>query len=260
MTAREELALRLLEMIRSETEAAVPSGNLRTQRLTSSAPGTVRGALWASIASLKSYGLSTQTIHMYRVYELIRSGRLSPAAAYLTMLIMGGTGLAFLAMQGQEKLSGRDFRDIDDLDAWKEAGIKGAALGIFAEPLVYGENAEGRDVAYELLGPLADQLGQAYSTGASAISETTSWVTGEEVQTGVGNDLTRLMKKITPFSTTWYLRLANDRYIWDNLHRMTDAEAEEAMARRFDWYLENKEQGWWWGPGETSPDTEALGD
>lgn len=256
-TERQELAFRILEMVRGETEAAVPSGNLRTQRLTSAAPGTAKGALWTSIASLKSYGLSVHMQHMYRLFEMMHQQRWPATTAYMAALIMGGTGLAFLAMQGQEKASGRDFRDIDNLDAWKEAFLKGAALGVLSEPLVYGENSEGRDVALEMLGPLVDMLMQTYTVGAAAGDEIGDAITGQETESNARQELMKIIKKITPFSTLWYTRLATDRLIYDNLQRMMDPEAEEAFQRRIQWYEENKQQGFWWAPGG-QPDLERL--
>ena len=253
MTARQELALRLLEMVRSETEAAVPSGNLRTQRLTAAAPGTVRGALWASIASLKTYGLSVHTLHMYRLFEMMRRQRVPAATAYMMMLVAGGTGLAFMIQQGNELLAGREPRKATDPNAWKEAFLKGAALGILSEPLVYGQNAEGKDVAYELMGPLADQVFEGWTLGASAVDEAGSWMTGEEKQTDAGRNSIRLFKKMAPLSTLFYTRLATDRLMYDNLQRMVDGEADEAFARRAAWYEENKQQRYWWAPGDPPP-------
>jgi hypothetical protein len=253
-TPRQELALRLLEMVRAETEAAVPSGNLRSQRFTSRvAPGTVPGALWQSVTSLKSYGLAVHTLHMYRMFEMLKRNRVAPGTAYMVMLITGGTGLGFLIGQAQDIAAGRGPRDPSDANAWKEALIRGAALGIFAEPLIYGENAEGRDVFYELMGPLVDQAASGWTTGAAAVDEIGTWMSGEEKQTNAGREALKLLKKVAPFSTLFYTRLATDRLIYDNLQRMVDGEADDAFERRRDFYQENKQQGFWWGPGDREP-------
>lgn len=253
-TARQELALRILEMVRAETEAAVPSGNLRSQRFTSRvAPGTLPGALWQSVTSLKSYALAVHTLHMYRVFEMLRRQRAGPAAAYMAILITGGTSLGFLIGQANDILAGREPRSPTDPNAWKEAMIKGAALGIFAEPLVYGENAEGRDVFYEMMGPLVDQVASVWTTGAAAVDEIHSMATGEERQTNVGRESVKLLKKVFPLSTLFYTRLATDRLIYDNLQRLVDGEADEAFERRAQFYEENKDQSYWWGPGESAP-------
>lgn len=258
MTQRQELALRVMELVRAETEAAVPSGNLRTQRFTSAPIGTVRGALWTSISSLKSYGLSVHTLHFYRMFEMLRREGASPAAMYMATLLVGGTSLAFLAMQAQEKVSGRDFRDVTDVDAWKEAVIKGGGLGVFSDAFVYGENADGKDVLNAMMGPLMDQLGQLYTASASAIDQVGDGIRGEETDSNAGRELVKLIKKIAPFSTLWYTKLATERLLYDNLQRVLDPGADDAFERRRAWYEENKKQGYWWGPGQPEPDFERL--
>lgn len=257
MTQRQELALRIMEMVRAETEASVPSGNLRSQRFTAAPIGTARGALWTSIASLKSYGLSVHTLHFYRMFEMMRREGLTPAAMYMGTLLLGGTSLAFLAMQGQEKVSGRDFRDMTDLDAWREALIKGGGLGVFSDVLVYGENADGKDIFNAMLGPLVDQLAQTYTAGASAVDAIGDGIKGEETDANPGREAIKLLKKVMPFSTNWYTKLALERMVYDNLQRLADPEADDAFERRRAWYEENKQQGYWWAPGG-EPDLERL--
>jgi hypothetical protein len=176
----------------------------------------------------------------------------------MAILITGGTGLGFLIQQGNDILAGREPRDPSDPNAWKEAMIKGAALGIFSEPLVYGGNAEGRDVFYEMMGPLVDQAASGWTTGAAAVDEIGSWISGEEKQTNVGRESIKLLKKVMPFSTLFYTRLATDRLIYDNLQRMVDGEADEAFERRQQFYEENKKQGFWWGPGDAAPNPAAI--
>jgi hypothetical protein len=190
---------------------------------------------------------------MYRLFEMLRRQRVAPAAAYITIMMAGGTGLAFLIGQANELLAGREPRQPDDPDAWKEAFLKGAALGVLAEPLVYGENAEGKDVAYELWGPLMDQAFEGWTLGASAVDEAGSWMSGEEKQTDVGRNSVRLAKKLMPFSTLFYTRLATDRLFYDNLQRMVDGEADEAFERRMNFYEEEKQQRFWWAPGAPPP-------
>ena len=258
MTPREELALRLLEMVRTETEAAVPSGNLRTQRFTSAPIGTVRGALWTSIASLKSYGLSVHTTHFYRMFEMMQREGLAPAALYAGTLLVGGTSLAFLSQMGNDTISGREPRDMTDLDAWKEAVIKGGGLGVFSDALVYGENSEGKDIFNAMLGPLVDSAAQAYTAGAAAIDQIGDAATGQETDSNAGQEFIKLLKKVTPFTTTWYTKLATERMIWDNLQRLADPDADAAFERRRQWYEENKAQQYWWAPGQSEPDLSRL--
>lgn len=260
MTPREELALRVLEMVRTETEAAVPSGNLRTQRFTAAPIGTAQGALWTSIASLKSYGLSVHTGHFYRMFEMMRREGLAPAALYAGTLLVGGTSLAFLSQMVNDTISGREPRKMDDLDAWKEAVIKGGGLGVFSDALVYGENSEGKDIFNAMLGPLVDSAAQAYTAGAAAIDQVGDGITGQETDSNAGEEFIKLLKKVTPFTTTWYTKLATERMIWDNLQRLADPDADAAFERRRQWYEENKQQQYWWAPGQAEPDLSRLGE
>lgn len=258
VTPQQEVALRLLEMVRAETEAAVPSGNLRTQRFTSAPIGTVRGAVWTSMASLKSYGLSVHTLHFYRMFEMMRREGLTPAALYAGTLLVGGTSLAFLAQQGQEKIAGRDFRDVTDIEAWQEAVIKGGGLGVFSDAFTYGESEDGKDVINAMAGPLLDMMGQTFNLSRAAVDEGWSSITGEETTSNAGRELVKLLKKITPFTTNWYTKLATERMLWDNLQRLADRDADDAFERRRAWYEDNKQQQYWWAPGQGEPDLSRL--
>jgi hypothetical protein len=218
----------------------------------------VRGALWTSISSLKSYGLSVHTLHFYRMFEMMRREGLAPAAMYAGTLLVGGTSLAFLAQQAQEKVAGRDFREVTDIEAWQEAVIKGGGLGVFSDAFTYGESEDGKDVINALAGPLLDMFGQTFNASRAAIDQIGDGIKGEETDSNAGREFIKLLKKITPFTTNWYTKLATERMVWDNLQRVMDPEADEAFQRRADWYQENKAQNYWWSPGAAEPDLSRL--
>jgi hypothetical protein len=159
---------------------------------------------------------------------------------------------------GNDTISGREPRKLDDLDAWKEAVIKGGGLGVFSDALVYGENSEGKDIFNAMLGPLVDSAAQAYTAGAAAIDQVGDMATGQETDSNAGQEFIKLLKKVTPFTTTWYTKLATERMIWDNLQRLADPDADAAFERRRQWYEENKQQQYWWAPGQAEPDLSRL--
>ena len=75
---------------------------------------------------------------------------------------------------------------------------------------------------------------------------------GEE--TNAGREALAFAAQNTPGSSIWYLRLAWERLFVDQLRRLIDPEAEAAFARTERRYARDFEQGYWWRPGEPTPD------
>jgi hypothetical protein len=76
-------------------------------------------------------------------------------------------------------------------------------------------------------------------------------VTGEE--TGAGREAVQFLERYTPGVSTFYARLAMQRIVFDNLRRMADPDAEKRFRRIKRKAMREKNQGYWWGPGEAAP-------
>lgn len=99
-------------------------------------------------------------------------------------------------------------------------------------------------VAGPLVGFIAD-------TGKVAIGDPFKEIRGDHVN--LGRDLTNYLKRWTPGTNIWYLRKAIEVAAWDNLLRLTDRRAEEALRNQARRLKKNTGQDFWWGPGQPAP-------
>lgn len=247
-----ELSDKLMEMILTETEYAVPSSSLRGRQILvgTAAPGTVSGELVRSFAMYKNFAVTMIFTHLYR--GLTQKTGLSKAR-YLANLFIGMTAVGYLSMQAKEIAKGRDPRSIDSAgDAAKvfgAAAVQGGGLGIFGDFFFADQNRFGG-------GPWETIAGPVFSFGADVskltIGNIQQAVAGED--TDLGREMVRFLKRYTPGSSAWYARLALERLIWDELQRSLDPEADKIYRRQIKDARREYGQNYWWRPGRGQPE------
>jgi hypothetical protein len=62
------------------------------------------------------------------------------------------------------------------------------------------------------------------------------------------------LAKDVPGSSLWYVKLAYNRWVTDNLKRMADPEAEASFRRKVSDLKRQTGQRYWWAPGRNAPD------
>lgn len=244
----DDLATRLLEMMQTETEFAVPSASVRARAvwLGGGQPGTVPGELLRSVLMYKNFALTLYYTHIRRAF--LQPG-LAGKGRYMADLVIGQTLMGALALQLYEIAKGRDPRPMTDAEFWGAALLKGGGLGIFGDFLFTDVNSYGRGLAETVSGPM---VGAANDVRRLTIGNLAQLP--DEGPTNFGREMTNFLRRYTPGGSIWYLRLAYERLVLDEIQRLTDPQARRSFrARERRWRREFGQQ-FYWRPGQAAPD------
>ena len=246
-TVARDLGTRLLEMVRSETEFAVPNASVRGRvALTGETrPGTISGELMRSFAMYKNFGVTLINTHAVR--GLSQSGA-SNKGKYLAGFIVSTTIMGALAMQLKEIAKGRDPRPMTDAEFWGAALLTGGGFGVFGDFLFSNVNRHDRGLAETVAGPV---VGLANDIKNLTIGNVIEAAKGED--TNIASEAIRFAGRYTPGSTLWYTRLGLERLVIDQLQMMADPKARSKLRRLEGRYRTDYGQKYWWRPGETEP-------
>jgi hypothetical protein len=245
---------RLMQWILTETDYAVPMADVRTRAMMNSvAPkGTWIGEIARTALLFKTFGISLLLTHGRRMIQLAPASAVGYAVAFAGATTIGG----LLAIQLKEIAKGKDPRPIPGPDAeplehaelWGAAMLQGGGFGIFGDFLSATENRFGGGIAGTIAGPAAGTVNNVAGLGFSSGKA----LMGDD-KANPGRDLVKVIKQETPGQSLWYSRLAFERLLADQLQEQIDPnyrQSYRAIERR----AAEKEQDFWWEPGETSPD------
>jgi hypothetical protein len=245
-----KLAERYLEMIQSETEFAVPSGahRSRTMLLDENRPGTLIGEAVRSFAQFKSFGSVFVLLHGMRMHGMIASGQTGAGAAYAGSLLLSTTLFGAAALQLKQVAAGREPRERTDVAFWSAALLQGGGLGIYGDFLFSNVNRYGGGFSTTLAGPVIQRANDLWNlTGGNAIQ----LASGEK--THFGRELVKFARGNVPGSNIWYLRLAFERTVFDQLQFLADPEANKAFKRQQQFWRREYGQEYFWKPGQMTP-------
>ena len=243
----ETLTTRLLEMVNTETNFAVPSTSVRGRvaLVSDTRPGTIAGELTRSFAMYKNFGVTLVATHLTR-------GATQPGAmgkgTYFADLLISATLMGALAMQLKEMSKGRDPRPMDTEEFWGAAFLQGGGLGIYGDFLFSDVNRFDRGMAETVAGPV---VGFANDVRKLTLGNVLQAATGED--TKAGSELINFASRYTPGSSLWYMRLALERNLWDRLQMWADPKAKKKMRSLERKYKRDYGQKYWWGPGDAQP-------
>lgn len=245
----QDLADRLLIMVNTETNYAVPSTSMRGRlALTGEAqPGTIPGELVRSFAMYKNFSTTILNTHIMRGINLRGAAR----GRYLVGFIVSTTLMGALSMQLKEISKGRDPMSMDPVENpefWGAAMLQGGGLGIFGDFLFSNRNRYGGGLAETIAGPVT---GAANDILNLTIGNAMQFASGEE--TNFGREVVNFAHRYTPGASMWYLRLGLERMITDQVRIMVDPNAGERFRRLERRYARERGQSYWWAPGQTSP-------
>lgn len=250
----ERLAERVLEMILSETEFAVPSSTLRGRAFTrfGTKPGTLWGEVVRSAAMFKSFAVTYALLYGSRVWREFGRSRAAGASYAASILVTTSIGGA-LSLWLKDIASGRDPRPIFGKDGNPagfvgQAFTQGGGFGIFGDFLLADLNRFGGGIGQAIGGPVIDTMTDLLNLTAGNAAQ---FATGDT--TNAAEEARRFVAKNTPGRSLWFARLAYDRMLMDNLRRLTDPNAEKAFRRKGR-YVSDLGTDTWWSPGNTLPE------
>jgi len=239
-----KLADRLLAMVLTETDYAVPVASVRARSLMSwGQPGTFAGEASRNAFLFKSFGVSMLLSHGRRMM----SHKPFEAAVYGAGLSITLTMLGALVVQSKEIKRGRDPLPMADAPEWNEekgrfeggfwarAMFQGGGFGIFGDFAAAGTSGRTGSLAEAVAGPVVGTVGDAFRYGAGTMEEA---------------DVAR---RYIPGGSIWFLDLVKERLWIDELRSWTHPDYRDSQ-RRVERAAERQGQGMWWGPGEDAPE------
>jgi len=241
-----DLATKMLAMVETETNFAVPSTSVRGRLAITGdvQPGTVAGELTRSFAMYKNFGVTLITTHIMR-------GAAQPGKAgkgkYYANLILSTTLMGALAMQLKEMSKGRDPREMD-AKFWGAAMLQGGGLGIFGDFMFANVNRYGGGLSETVAGPVVGAVGDLNTLVTGNILQA---INGED--TNIGAEAVNFVQRYMPGSSIWYARLALERTIFDQARQWADPKANSKIRRTLRKRQRDYKQGYWWEPGKMSP-------
>jgi len=251
-SVREDLATRVLEMVNTETNFAVPSNSIRGRTFLTgeTQPGTITGEMARSFAMYKNFGVTLVNTHLMRGVQLKTAGS---KGSYFANLIISSTLMGALALQMKEISKGRDPREMfgDDEQTskfWFAAFMQGGGIGIFGDFLYSGTSRFGGGLAETVAGPVVGLIDDSLKLTVGNVYQA---ATGDD--TNFASEAIKFTQRYAPGSSLWYSRLAMERMVFDQLTLMADPKAKAKMRRAETRYKNEFGQKYWWAPGDTEP-------
>jgi hypothetical protein len=245
--AEQEAASKLMGMILTEADMAIPTPGVRERALllSQSRRGTVGGEFRRFTLQYKSFPVTMMSTHLMRGISHWGQG----GGLYLAKLGVDLTVMGALAIQLKQLANGKDPRDMTEAKFWGASFIQGGGAGIVGDFLYAGLNrAQAGFYMTTIGGPAAKLLDDTVSLTGWNIQGA---ITGE--RTNFGREMVKFLRNNTPGSSLWYSRLAMDRLIWDQLQSALDPEYRRAFKRTEDRARKDYGQSYWWRPGEAAP-------
>lgn len=253
----EEVAARIMQMIKQEGEYAVISGTPRSARILPYRPGSISGTILGSVAKLKTYSISHLQHHGVRAAEIFWRngagvrGMTQGSLYYMGSLIVPSVLLVAMGTIAAETLKGKEPPDVTDPAFWNSVVWKTLSLGFYQDYLrsVTDPDASKLQTSGNVAGPTMGAIADLAQLGGDFWTEGNTMMRGGEDTTHTGRQAIRTARRFVP--RHWATDVATERLIWDNLQRWADPEADEDFQRR----ARRVEQGMWWEPGNNLPNS-----
>lgn len=240
------------QMIRTETEYAVPTGSLRVRAATTghTRPGTFVGEALRSALQFRTFPLVITWLQANRIMTEWHQGGKGRAVAYGAALFSVLSFWGAASTQLRAITQGRDPEPMSPSNQkfWMEAMARGGGLGIFSDFAFADANRYGNSLGATLAGPIAGKAETLWKLTGGNVQEL---VQGKP--TKFGKEFVTALEQFMPGGNMWYLQLGARRYLWDELRRMADPDAEKAWSEQMRKGWKERGRTWWWEPGQSAP-------
>lgn len=228
-TAGNSLADRYMEAMTSLTEYAVPSTDLfgRAGVINKTQPGTILGEAARFGLQFKSFPVTIMVTQLGRIMSEAYQGRPGTALTYGAGLLVGNTLMGALALQLKELSKGRDPRDATTAEFWAASVAQGGGAGIFGDFFFADVNRFGGSIGQTMMGPGVGFLDDMLRL---TVGNARELALGED--TNFGREMVGMLRRYTPGGSLWYLRLAYEREVLDQIQTIVDPRAAQSFRRR----------------------------
>lgn len=243
-----DVANKIQNMIMTERDFAVIDSNARTRGMMigGSQAGTFWGEARRFFAMYKTFPITMLTHHMSRMMSLDSA---TSRAGYAAALFLPMTFMGYLTVQAKNIVNGKKPLPANNWKTWISAAATGGACGIIGDFLFSEESRTGNSLIANLIGPGGSLVEDVWKITGGAAKRA---IAGDEV--AYPSEVLNFVKRYTPGNNLWYTKLAAERLIFDQVSLAIDPKARSRFRRIEKNFNKNYGVGYWWRPGETSPD------
>jgi hypothetical protein len=232
---KESLFIKFATMVDAESRYMVPAATLEaaaTLRGTTR-PDSLPGAIAYSFSMFKNYPVS-----IYNMYgrKMMAMPEARSRVGFLAALGIGMITSGAIAVQLREMTRGKEPIDMHDPKFWGKVVMTSGALSVWGD-FIFGGNAQGKGFTETAAGPLAGLAGDVVDL---TVGSAFGWIDAMDQDQPFGgkwaSKITEFVKRYNPVASNWYLRLALEREIFDQMQRFIDPvgarKRERAVVNR----------------------------
>jgi hypothetical protein len=241
---------RLMGGIKEQSSFAFHQPDARTQAIARGAApaGSLAGEMQAMLIQYKQFTLERMTTHLMRVLtDGPIEDRVARGLAFTTLSMAAGA----VSLQAAAVVSGKDPMDMKSPKFWTEAFARGGAGGIYGDVLgaaLHGDRGPASIVG-QMAGPIPGMGADIFSAATGPLRRGLD-ESGRPSKSNFAKEAMQGIQRHSP--STFYTKLATDRMFWDKLQTLVDPDYRQSF-RRAEQNAKKQNQGFWWGPGSTTP-------
>ena len=249
-----DTAIKFMSLVDAETKFAVPGESLRANTavetfLGRAERGTVGGELKHSMAQFKTYSVVWMMTHLERsIYGRGGMSRMQYALTLPIFLTLGGFVADSLIDISKGEMPSTEMTPL----RLARAVTRGGGLGILGDLMsqgLSGNKGTSGPVSGFIVGPtLGAVIDPITAVTLGNIGEAAS---GKDVH--LASELVRQARTAIPGSNAWYMRVAMNRLLLDQMQEMVDPTSRQSF-KRIERAAQERGNTFWWKPGQTSPD------
>lgn len=253
---KKNLANNLSDWMAHTREIATAEPSLRTRSITTGAAflkdsrkGSWPGTIARSFMMFKSFPVSIYLTHLAPMMEdAVNNGRGKNAA----ILLLGTTGLGILSTQLSDIAKGKTPQEYADPSLFMRGILKGGGMSLLGDFFLGDYSQYGRTPAEEMMGFMGPTGGLIIDSGKLVKGNLDKYAKGDK--TSVPSDMLNMVKRYTPGSNLWYLRLAIERLLFDTIDEAIDpTRFRKRHKSRQKQMMRDSGQEFFWKPGDMSP-------
>lgn len=256
---KNRVVAKVLGLITDESEYASVAPDLYARSIVvgKSEKGTVGGEFRRHLMLFKGTPIAMVTRHIERALTADDVGQ--SRAAYMALMIGGGTAIGAAVIQLKDIQSGKDPRKMDNAAFWGASSLQGGGLGIAGDFLytgLLGEDRAGNSFLESSAGPTLGLLSKTAKAAKRAVTGLREagdgeYSKGEEKVKQAGDQLYRMVRSMTPAVNIWYAQAVLDHAILMDLQNYLSPGYTDRMKKRA---IKDNNQDYYWQPDEATPD------
>lgn len=215
---RRDAAMHLIGVISRDIDTIVPmmtdKQRASFEYSTAGLRGKVFGELVRSAAQFKSFPIAMISNHLQRLSTMKGASK----AVYAAELIATTTVLGAAAQQIKSLVAGNNPQDATDPKFWVRAFLQGGAGGLYADTILGQFTNPYAQTMMDMAGPLPGLANDLlFKVIPGTVDKVHNMYDPSKGKEGVGADVTRVIKGVTPGATIWWLKAAVDRLVFQRL-------------------------------------------